>query len=446
MATIKSSEEGDSSEPRDRRVSAILDITEVLCGKTEYTEVVASALEASLETVCAESGSILLHSPANDTLVFEYVVGPISQKLLGRSMPCDKGIAGRVFHTGKPSLDNDVVHEKEHYREIPDETGYPSLTMITVPLRTLGGRTLGALQAINKREGTFQREDLELLTIVATQAATIIENARLHKSARLGAVARLLANVGHDVKNMIAPVVTSAGALEAILAKHFDQLEKAASGADQADLSVADLAQQAGEAKARCLQAIEVLSRSADRVRERTRQMADCIRGNMTPPQMAATQIGDVGREVVSVLKPCAEEEGVSLTFEEASACPDVWADGSRIFNAIYNLVMNAIPETPSGGRITVCVEAERQGRFPDGRCVRVQVEDTGNGIPPDVLNQLFTGDVVSTKSGGMGLGTRIVKEVVDIHGGRVSATSEIGKGSCFTLTLPIRQAAGMSE
>jgi signal transduction histidine kinase len=439
MSTTQPSDE--ESEPRDRRVSAILDITEVLCGKTEYTEVVASALEASLDTVDAESGSILLHSPASDTLVFEYVVGPIAGQLLGQSMPVTKGIAGRVFRTGMASLDNDVVHEKEHYRRIPDETGYRSLTMITVPLRTLGGRTLGALQAINKRHGTFRQEDLELLTIVAIQAATIIENARLHKSARLGAVARLLANVGHDVKNMIAPVVTSAAALEALLNRHFAQLEAAATGAG-GELSAAELAQQAGQTKQHCFEAIEILARSADRVRERTRQMADCIRGNMTPPQMADTPITEVAREVVDVLSPCAAEEGVSLEFEEAGTCPAVWADGSRIFNAVYNLVMNAIPETPSGGHIGVRVSAEPQGDYPEGGWVRIEVSDTGNGIPPDVLNKLFTGEVVSTKSGGMGLGTRIVKEVADIHGGRVSATSEVGKGSCFALTLPLGRPA----
>ena len=80
----------------DRRIAAILDITEVLCGKTEYTEDVASALEASLETVDADSGSILLHSPAANALVFEYVVGPIADQLLGRTMPVTEGIAGRT--------------------------------------------------------------------------------------------------------------------------------------------------------------------------------------------------------------------------------------------------------------------------------------------------------------------------------------------------------------
>jgi signal transduction histidine kinase len=420
---------------KDRRIAAILSITEVLCGKTEYTEVVAAALEASLETVDADSGSILLHSSADNTLVFEYVVGPIADRLLGRAMPVTEGIAGKVFRTGEPSLLNDVAHAPEHYERIARETGYPSVTMITVPLRTSGGRNLGALQAINKRHGDFGQDDLELLTIVATQAATIIENARLHEAARLGAVARLLAKVGHDVKNMIAPVVASTRALEKVLEKHFEALEAALARGAVVD---SELAARWTRDRARCGEATALLVQAALRVGERTQQMADCIRGEMTPPTMAPTRVSRIAQEVAGVLGPVAEENGVRLLVQ-ADDDPEVMADSSQIFNAVYNLVLNAIPATPTGGTVAIRVEAVLDGCFPEGRCVRVEVADNGVGIPPQVLRSLFSAEGVSTKSGGTGLGTRIVKEVADIHGGTVCATSEMGKGSCFTLTLPLQ-------
>ena len=432
--------EDDSVSGRgDRRIAAILGITEVLCGKTEYTEVVASALEASLDTVEADSGSILLHSPADDTLVFEYVVGPIADRLLGRAMPVTEGIAGKVFRTGEPSLLNDVSQAPEHYHRIADETGYPSVTMITVPLRTAGGRTLGALQAINKRSGPFEQEDLELLTIVGTQAATIIENARLHEAARLGAVASLLAKVGHDVKNMIAPVVASARAIEKVLEKHFEALEAAAQDGPMADT---ELAGRWARDRGRCREATDLLVQATLRVGERTQQMADCIRGEMPPPVMAPTRVSAIAREVAGVLGPVAAERGVELLLQ-ADDDPEVMADGSQIFNAVYNLVMNAIPATPSGGTVRLRVEAIAGGRFPEGRCLRVEVSDNGSGIPAPILRRLFSAEAISTKSGGTGLGTRIVKEVADIHGGTVSVVSEEGKGSCFTLTLPLAEAAG---
>jgi putative methionine-R-sulfoxide reductase with GAF domain len=280
----------------DRRIAAILGISEALCGKTEYTEVVASALEASLETVRADSGSILLHSVPDDTLVFEYVVGPAAAQLLGRAIPADEGIAGKVFRTGRSSLLNDVAHAPEHSHRIADETGYPSLTMITVPLRTLGGRTLGAMQAINKRHGVFSQEDLELLTIVGTQAATIIENARLHEAARLGAIARLLAKVGHDIKNLVSPVIAGARALESVLTKHFATLEETC--AQHPDVSP-DLVKRWRGDQVCCQEATDLLLGAAKRVAERTQQMADCIRGEMRPAAMAPTGAAKVALEVV---------------------------------------------------------------------------------------------------------------------------------------------------
>jgi len=431
-------EAGARGDSHDRRVAAILDITEVLCGKTEYTEVVAAALEASLDTVDAESGCVLLHSPADDSLVFEYVVGPIADQLLGQSFSATQGIAGKVFRTGTALLSNDVRAEECHLRRIGDEMGYPSRTMIAVPLTTLGGRTLGILQAINKREGAFVHEDLELLRIVATQAATIIENARLHEDARLGAVARLLGDVSHDVKNLVSPIIACARALETILEKHFARIEDVLAD-DRADASAPqELAENAAQTRARCAEARDLLERAAERLTERTSQMADCLRGNITPPRMEPTDVAKVAAEVVSVLQPTAHGREVALVLERSGDCPAVLADESRLFNAVYNLVINAIPETPRGGRVTVGVAAIPEGVFPDGHCLKIEVRDTGRGMPPEVLRKLFTGDVPTKKPGGTGLGTRIVKDVADIHGGTVSASSEPGRGSSFTLTLPL--------
>ena len=435
MSGTEGREADRASGGSDRRIAAILSITEVLCGKTEYTEVVASALEASLETVDADSGSILLHSPTDDALVFEYVVGPIADRLLGRSMPVTEGIAGRVFRTGEASLLNDVSQAPEHYHRIADETGYPSVTMITVPLRTAGGRTLGALQAINRRHGVFEHEDLELLTIVATQAATIIENARLHEAARLGAVARLLVKVGHDVKNMIAPVIASTRALEKVLEKHFEALSAAVEAGALADEA---LAERWARDRERCKEATGLLVEAAFRVGERTRQMADCIRGEMSPPTMAPTRVSRIASEVAGVLGPVAAERGVELALETDDD-PEISADGSQLFNAAYNLVMNAVHATPRGGRVVLRVQAVPEGCFPEGSCVRLEVADDGEGIPPQVLRRLFSPESVSTKSGGTGLGTRIVKEVADLHRGTVAVVSEVGRGSCFTLTLPLQ-------
>ncbi len=430
----------------DRRVAAMLEIAEALCGKTEYSEVLAGALEAALRTAGAEAGSILLHSADDDALVFEYVEGPVADQLTGRQLSTSHGIAGQVFRTGVPILSNDVPKEQYHFSRVPEQIGYPSLTMITVPLTTLGGRRLGVLQAINKRDGEFTHDDLELLTIVAAQVATIIENARLHEAARLGTAAQVLADIGHDVKNMIAPVIASAAALQAILEQHFALLDETIKQPGDRERTVEQLAQRAAESRARCFEVVALVERTAVRVRERTLQMADCIKGKVLPPRLQPTHVPDLAREVAGTLGPWAEKRGIALEFEQMGACPAIQGDSSHLFSAVYNLALNAIQETPRGGRVTVRVHTVLDGDLPGGACLKIEVTDTGKGIPPEVLGKLFTTDLVTTKPDGIGLGTRIVREVAEMHGGAVSVASELGSGTCFTLTLPVSQGAGIRE
>ncbi|MFQ5811374.1 MAG: ATP-binding protein, partial [Armatimonadota bacterium] len=97
------------------------------------------------------------------------------------------------------------------------------------------------------------------------------------------------------------------------------------------------------------------------------------------------------------------------------------------------------IPETPAGGSVIVRTSVQPDGEFPDGGYVLIEVADTGGGMPEHVRERLFTDDVVSTKPGGTGLGTRIVKNVVDAHGGTISVESTEGVGTTFFLKLPHR-------
>jgi signal transduction histidine kinase len=98
----------------------------------------------------------------------------------------------------------------------------------------------------------------------------------------------------------------------------------------------------------------------------------------------------------------------------------------------LYNLVNNAIPEIPPGGSITITGALS-----PSGNEIILSIEDTGRGMAPDVLSSLFTYHVMSRKPGGTGLGTKIVKDAVDAHGGSIRVQSTEGKGTTFTICLP---------
>jgi PAS domain S-box-containing protein len=147
-------------------------------------------------------------------------------------------------------------------------------------------------------------------------------------------------------------------------------------------------------------------------------------------------QIGDVIADVVNALAVPAEDKQQTLTYEVVGGLPDVIGDRDRLNQVITNLVGNAIFYTPAGGKIEVRA-------YPVEGAVRVDVKDTGIGIASSDLGRIFerfyrADDPVVQEAAGTGLGLSIVKMFVEMHGGRVWVESEPGKGSTFTVLLPV--------
>ncbi|HXF82030.1 MAG TPA: HAMP domain-containing sensor histidine kinase [bacterium] len=145
------------------------------------------------------------------------------------------------------------------------------------------------------------------------------------------------------------------------------------------------------------------------------------------------TDLGAVVRNVVELARPLAEEKHVAL--EVSGPAVEVAVDRERIVQVLHNLVSNALRYTDSGGRIGVTVRNE-------GREIVVEVSDTGAGIPADELPRIFdrfhrVDRSRSRDTGGAGLGLAIVKHLVEAHGGRVWARSQIGAGTTVGFALP---------
>jgi signal transduction histidine kinase len=176
-----------------------------------------------------------------------------------------------------------------------------------------------------------------------------------------------------------------------------------------------------------------MLQDGAQRTRDRVREIADCVKGLSSLPNFASCNVMTVAECVVKILRVVAEEQGVTLNVKEPSALPLILADERRLFNAFYNLVNNAISEVPAGGSITVT------GKLgPDGKHIQLTVADTGAGMSREVRDSLFSARAISRKTGGTGLGTKIVKDVIDAHGGTIWVESEEGAGTTFHISLPM--------
>jgi signal transduction histidine kinase len=137
--------------------------------------------------------------------------------------------------------------------------------------------------------------------------------------------------------------------------------------------------------------------------------------------------------EATDTFQPAAREKDVALSAEVPASPLLVPFDHDRMLQVFANLIANAIKFTPSGGHITIGAEA-RQG------LVRLCVRDTGVGIPAAMLEAIFERfwQVSENDRRGMGLGLYISKSIVDAHGGRIWAESELGKGTRMYFTLPV--------
>jgi signal transduction histidine kinase len=145
-----------------------------------------------------------------------------------------------------------------------------------------------------------------------------------------------------------------------------------------------------------------------------------------------------LAEDAVTAFRPRATERRVALTVSAAAeVLPVVSLDGTRIRQVLANLVENALTHTPDGGRVTVSVGNAASGM------VRLVVEDTGAGIPQELLERIFdqfyrVDPSRSRGTGGAGLGLTIVKRLVEAHGGTVRAESTPGAGSRFIVEIPV--------
>jgi signal transduction histidine kinase len=179
---------------------------------------------------------------------------------------------------------------------------------------------------------------------------------------------------------------------------------------------------------------IERLSRMIDDLFELAQLDAGALRLQRRP-----VALQEIVAEVAAAMEAEASARGVALRVRVEGEPPALAVDGARLERVVSNLVSNALAHTPAGGEIEVWVSAVAGG-------VRVAVRDTGEGIPeeelPRVWDRFYRVERARSRpvgsSGGVGLGLAIVRGIVEAHGGNVAAQSAPGRGSTFTVQLPL--------
>ncbi len=245
-------------------------------------------------------------------------------------------------------------------------------------------------------------EIAELGTAFNTMAANLERGEQLRR--------QMMADIAHELRT---PLSVIQGNLEAIL-----------DGVYPADAEHIQPALDQAQLLARLIEDLRTLALAEAGQLSLNRQPTDAI---------------ELVRRVVASFEPKAASKRVTLSVDSPASLPHVRADGQRIAQVIANLLSNALRYTPQDGRVDVQLQTQDQS-------VLITVRDTGPGIPAEDLPHIFDRFYRADKSrsreapgaGGSGLGLAIARSIVEAHGGRIWAESEIGKGTTVAFTLPM--------
>jgi signal transduction histidine kinase len=334
----------------------------------------------------------------------------------GRSQyPDDELIGGRAFARQRAIFSDDAARDDPEHAELY-RTG-AALAILAAPI-SAGGQRIGVLCVYAERAPIFAHDDLELVQLLADQAAVILESRRLiDHAAQVMAreeAARLkddfLSAAAHDLRTPLTTLLIQSQML---------QRQIGTAGED--------------EVTARRVASIH---NEAMRLRDLVTDYLDASRaergeliGNREETDLAALA-GQACERHSTRRHPCRMEGEQAVIGE---------FDAGRIGQLLDNLLGNAIKYSPEGGEVVVRTWAE-------GSHARLSVSDQGIGIPAGDLPNLFDrfhrgGNVDDRRFQGLGLGLYICRGIVEQHGGRIWATSEAGKGSTFHVELPLRAA-----
>ena len=395
------------------RLARLVEISVTLNSTLEPERLLRFIIQSAADLLESEAASILLVDDNTHQLYVAAATGSASAELSKIPVPLETSIAGAIFRDDRPLIINEVSRDLE---EVGQKARLQVRSLIGVPMR-IHDQVIGVLEAVNKRVGVFEEADLQTLSIIASQAAVAMHNARLVQElqeayAELGKLDKLksdfIAVASHELRTPLGLVLGYASILR-----------------DEAGESTSEHA--------------EVVLNSALRMRALIEDMT-----NMNLLQVGAAELVLERRP----LQPVAEAafDDVRKLLEAKGQIPRLqmpqdelvaMVDGSKLGMALANLLNNAIRFTPAGNEITLLLERH-------GGEAWLRVQDEGAGIPVDQLDRIFqqfyqVEDHMTRRHEGMGLGLAIVRAIAHAHGGRVWAESQgPGSGAVFTIALPL--------
>ncbi len=404
-------------------LSVMYKATQAISHVVDIDNLLPQILQMVFESIGADRGAILLKGP--DGELEPKAVRWRGSAGEGERMAISRTIIDHVLGKGEGVITSDAPADAR-FGPAKSIVNLGILEAICVPVQ---GRhtTLGVLYAdlrgpaevgisfASIKDGPknrFTKDHLMLMVAIGHQAGLAIENTALYEAKlqaeRLAAVGQTIATLSHHIKNILQGIRGGSYLIDMGLNDKDDLIVRRGWGIVEKN-----------QAKIYNL-VMDMLSFSKDR-----------------EPALESAELNETVGDVVELMQARAKELGVVLSWEPSADLPDVQIDVDGIHRAVLNIVTNAIDasEDVEGGAVRVST-----GWDDEAKVAHVAIQDNGTGIPPGEVDRIFEVFASTKGSRGTGLGLPVSQKIVREHGGTIRISSEVGKGSTFTIELPMRK------
>lgn len=388
-----------------------------------FPKALRSALEKVLDLVAADRGLIILLDQETGDLV-PYAFSARKGSADQGHVTVSRSICRRVIESGCSLLASDAMSDGR-FRGSESVMAMKIRSAMSAPIKGKEG-ILGVIHVDTLgRLASFSKEDLELLTAIGYQAGIVIENAMLFaetkrahqelqerqsqliEAEKLAALGKIAGGVAHEVLNPMSVIM---GLTEIVCRKLAEGLN------DPKKLS-------------ECIERLRSVSDEVKRVVETVNSISRFYKNRGS--DRTQTDVNEA-IETALMIASYRNDGTIRVVKRLGTDMPQVMADRTQLQTVFLNLFNNAMDAMERGGILTV------SSTWEDTRHVRIDVMDTGCGIPPENLEKIFTPLFTTKEEGkGTGIGLSITHDIIESHGGRIVVESIPGERTLFSVILP---------
>jgi len=378
----------------------LIDITRDLASTLDLDALLNHIIQAAAEITAAEAASILLYDSTARQLHFQVATNIAPPLMRGLVVPLEGSIAGWIVTNRLSVRTSNVQEDTRHFSDIEQFTHFSVHSLLGVAMITKD-KVIGALEVLNKKQGGFTKDDENYLSVLGSQAAVAIENARLFQQSDL------ISEFVHELRTPLASLST---ATYLLLRPEFSP--------EQREQTTKNIHNETVRLSKMVSTFLDLARLESGRVQFHYQKF----------------NVGELFQECREALLPEADEEQVQIKVEVHPDLPLLEADRDRIKQVVINLLSNAIKYNHPNGSVTMKAEGDEER-------ITLSIEDTGVGIPeaaiPRLFEKFYRVRESENKASGTGLGLSICRQIVQGHRGTIEVKSQPGVGTVFIVRLP---------